>query len=83
MKIKRKFTIPPASIRRFASKSENDQIDRMIKQIELKHTANKNNESKEKAIRIVLDAKQANMKLDLPSTRPSKSYSQAKCPSIP
>ena len=35
-KLKRKFTMPPALIRKAASKTENEQLDRMIKQLELK-----------------------------------------------
>jgi fermentation-respiration switch protein FrsA (DUF1100 family) len=36
LKLKRKFTIPPESFRKFASKKDNDQIDCMLRQIELK-----------------------------------------------
>lgn len=80
-KIKRKFTIPPASIRHYASKHENDQLDRMIRQLELKATR----ENKSKAIKLVQEASKSSeyAKTDLPSARPSKSYSQATCLSLP
>lgn len=53
LKLKRSFTIPPLSIRNLTAKRDIEQLDKMIKQLEMKRVNNAQQQSKEMRTREV------------------------------